>query len=204
MPVNEAIGAALACAVFAALGYVGRLFLDWFGSVRAARTAQMARLVELQSLLRATRVTFNIQNAQAQRLLEMLRVNHAGPLPVEEGYERAFSQFHPQFTPDERELHGIIRSLTVNSLRPLNLQLAEWLRQDRHFKAQWQAQGAQRELAQKLAELEPHLMLWHAKYETWIPDHPEHALVYMADEQAHGVGFPPGLDEAVERALKGA
>ena len=36
-------------------------------------------------------------------------------------------------------------------------------------------------------------MLWHAKYEAWIPNHPEHALVYMADEKHHGLGFPGAI-----------
>jgi hypothetical protein len=36
----------------------------------------------------------------------------------------------------------------------------------------------------------------------WIQDHPEHALVYLADEKKHGPGFPEGLDESVSEAVK--
>jgi len=45
-------------------------------------------------------------------------------------------------------------------------------------------------LAVFLAQLEAHLVLWVAKYEAWISDQPEHALVFLADEEKHGVGFP--------------
>jgi len=50
--------------------------------------------------------------------------------------------------------------------------------------------------------LQAHLLLWLAKYEIWIPASPEHALVYLADEKEHGVGFPRGLDELVDATLK--
>jgi hypothetical protein len=40
------------------------------------------------------------------------------------------------------------------------------------------------------------------KYETWIPRNPKHALVYMADEQQHGLGFPDGIDQLVDEVLK--
>ena len=44
--------------------------------------------------------------------------------------------------------------------------------------------------------------MWLAKYEAWIPGHPEHALVYVNDEQKHGVGFPRELDAALADRLK--
>jgi hypothetical protein len=56
-------------------------------------------------------------------------------------------------------------------------------------------------LAQLLGQLETHLILWHAKYAAWIPNNPEHALVYMADESKHGLGFPSGIDEEVAHHL---
>jgi hypothetical protein len=36
-----------------------------------------------------------------------------------------------------------------------------------------------------------------AKFEYWIPDKPERALVFMADENEHGIGFPLGIDDLV-------
>jgi hypothetical protein len=46
-----------------------------------------------------------------------------------------------------------------------------------------------KQLAENVFDLEIILLLWHAKHESWILDEPKHALVYMDDEKAHGLGF---------------
>lgn len=201
MQVPEWLGAAVIGAVVAALGYVGKLIIESWQAIREAQNTRRARLVELQSLLRAAWVSFAVQNNHAQRLLSTVREKHPNLRITEEGYERAFSNAYRVFTPDEKELHAIIRSITIHSLRPTNLSLSNWLKSDTYFKAQKPSQAILGELAEKLGALEAHLILWHAKYETWIPDTPEHALVYLADEEEHGIGFPTGIDEVVRKAL---
>lgn len=197
------LGAAVIGAVIAALGYVGKTILEWWANVREARNVRRARLIELQSLLRATKVSFVVQNTHANRLTSMIKENHPDFVQLEEGYERIFSKAYDQFMPEERELHGIIRSITVNSLRPANQSLLEWLKNDTYFKAQRQHTKTNLgQLAKQLAALEAHLILWHAKYETWIPNTPEHSLVYLADEEAHGIGFPSGIDNLVQKVLE--
>jgi hypothetical protein len=52
------------------------------------------------------------------------------------------------------------------SLRPTNQSLLNWLKSNTHSKAQKPSPGILVELAEKLAALEAHLILWHAKYET--------------------------------------
>jgi hypothetical protein len=200
--VPEWLGAAVIGALVAALGYVGKLIIESWQGIREAQNARRARLVELQSTLRAAWVSFAVQNNHAKRLLLMIQETHPDLIATEEGYERMFSKAFKVFTPDEKELHAIIRSITVHSLRSTNESLSNWLKSDTHFKSQKRSQGILGELAEKLAALEAHLILWHAKYEAWIPDNPEHALVYMADEEGHGVGFPSGIDEVVRKALE--
>lgn len=102
---------------------------------------------------------------------------------------------------EDKELHALIRSITVNSLHPSNTALTAWLDSDSYFKAQYAKPGALGALAKGLAQLQQHLILWHAKYAMWIPDHPDHALVYLADEEQHGIGFPVGLDQTVDEVL---
>ncbi len=201
MQVPEWLGAAVIGAVVAALGYVGKLIVESWLGIREAQNARRARLVELRSLLRAAWVSFAVQNNHAKRLLSMVREKHSDLIGTEEGFERTFSKAYRVFTPDEKELHAIIRSITIYSLRPTNLSLSNWLKSDTYFKAQKPSQGILGELAEELAALEAHLILWHAKYETWIPDNPEHALVYLADEEEHGIKFPSGIDEVVSKAL---
>lgn len=200
MQVPEWLGAALVGAVIAAIGYVGKLIIESWRSFREEQDARRARLVELQSLLGAARVSFAIQNSHAKRLASTVRKNHADQVKGEKGYERIFSIAHDEFTTEERELHAIIRSITMYSLRPTNQSLLEWLKKDTYFKAQKPNQELG-ELAKQLATLEAHLILWHAKYEAWIPESPNHALVYLADEEKHGISFPRGIDEVVAEAL---
>jgi hypothetical protein len=193
-------GPAVLSAALAALGYVGRQVVDWLSSVRAQKAARRAKLAQLASQLRASWVAFSIQNDHAKRLETLIRTNHRDAPDSSGGYERLFASVYPNFTAEERELHDIIRTITVNTLRPTNQAVLEWLQQDTIFKGQ--RRGTAGQLARKLSDLEAHLLLWHAKYETWIPQKPDHALVYMVDEQAHGLGFPVGLDQAVEEALR--
>jgi len=75
----------------------------------------------------------------------------------------------------------------------------KWIQDDSYFKAQ-NGEGPLGKLAGELAKLELHLILWLAKYEAWIPEFKAHALVYLADEKKHGVGFPSGIDELIPPA----
>jgi len=70
--------------------------------------------------------------------------------------------------------------MTVHTFRPLNQSVLEWLRGDRYFRAVSPSDRRLGGLALFLAQLEAHLVLWVAKYEAWIPQHPEHALVFLA------------------------
>jgi hypothetical protein len=117
------------------------------------------------------------------------------------GYERVFTEAHPMMLPEEIELHTIIRAYTTNVFRPMNEAVFKWLQNDDYFKARRAGTGQERNMTCQLAKLEAHLWLWLAKYPVWIPDSPEHALVYLADEAKHGVGFPTGIDEEIRRYL---
>jgi hypothetical protein len=200
--IPEWLGTAVIGAIIAALGYVGKQVLDGLAAVREKKRERRARLVELQSLLRATRVSFTIQNTHAQRLTAMILENHPNVTQPEGGYDRIFATTYPQFTSEEKELHDIIRSITINSLRPVNQSLLEWLKQDIYFKAHYHKNTRMGELAKQLANLEAHLLLWHAKYEAWIPNTPRHALLYLADEDAHGLRFPTEIDQVVQKMLE--
>lgn len=105
-------------------------------------------------------------------------------------------------TASERDLHELIRSTTIHGIRPLNEALLAWLGADTTYRTSHESRRFHRRaLAAALGDLEAHLRIWHAKYATWIPDRPEHALVYLADELQHGPGFPPDLEALVARVL---
>jgi len=199
----EWLGGAVIGAIIAALGYVAKLIFDGVMAAYQARNARLARLVELQSLLRVGNSCFKTQILQATRLMGLIKQNHSD-LKLGDGREDTIAKTYSQFTPEEKELHEIIRSMTVNALGPVNQSQLEWLKKDTYFKVQPQGKGNLSELAKLLADLEAHLMLWHAKYKVWIPNTPEHALVYLADEKGHGIGFPSGLDEEVAKIIEKA
>jgi len=196
-------GTAVIGALIAAFSFAAKTLYEWWSDLRHARAVRLASLLELSSLLRASWTIFAVQNTHARRLLRLLQQNHPGQVSPESGFEGAFAELYDQFTPEEAELHGIIRGMTMHSMRPVNEAMLNWLKNDITFKTTFVSASAEKKrlLAEKLYELEAHLILWVAKYETWIPDRPEHALVYLADERAHGIGFPPDTDKAIKDVL---
>jgi len=221
------LGAAAAGAIIAALGYVIKQFLDWISAVKTRRDERRARLLDLYSLLSATRNCFLIQKTNINRLLEIIQKRSpqeiqailgeefqrrfderqgAGQEPEfgdapAKGVDLILSENYASLSPQERELHEVIRGQTVHAIKLINVKLSEWLTHDTYYKVQSGKNGLFNELAKQLNVLSVHLILWMAKYEIWIPDHPEHALVYLADEQQHGIGFPQGLDSTVAEIL---
>ncbi|MFZ5910703.1 MAG: hypothetical protein ACOYYU_11880 [Chloroflexota bacterium] len=200
----EWLGTAVVGAVVAAIGYVAKLIVEWLAQVNEKRRARRARLAALYSLLRAGRVAVVIQAKHRDRLQALIEARD--PMLVEstiaQGYDKVFETVYAGMTSEERVLHVMIRTITENTLHPINNLLLEWVRNDDYFKAHTWGRGNRKALADNLSLLEAHLVLWLAKYKVWIPEHPEHALVYMADEQDHGVGFPNRLQDAVEAVLK--
>lgn len=199
--IPEWLGAALISAIIAALGYVGKLIADSLNAFREVRNARRARLVELHCLLKAGKTSYMIQHELRSRLDALITKNQP-KIPQEGGIERRFSMAYKKFSPVEKELHSLIQSITIHSLKPTNEAMANWLKNDNYFRAQKLDNSLLGQLAKQLFDLEAHLLLWSAKYEAWIPNHPEHALVYLADEERHGVGFPKGVDALVEEAIR--
>jgi GH35 family endo-1,4-beta-xylanase len=158
------LGAAVAGAVVAALGYVAKSAFDVVAALRAEQRARRARLIALRSLLRASLVTFKVQQEKAVELIE--------------------------------------RGYSVVTQQDVNEAMLKWLDGETYFTGQTFEDAEYARLATLLPQLHAHLLLWRAKCRMWIPDHPEHALVYMADEAEHGLGFPTGLDDAVDEVLK--
>jgi len=194
------LGTAATGAIIAALGYVARLFVETWREYRQTKNLRFAALVKLHSLLQVSRVSFEIQNEHAIRLVE--QITNRCPQLAREGYEDTLAAAFGEMNPEERELHAIVRCISVNSLKPTNDNLLEWLQSDTYFKAQYSKKGLPGICALKLSHLEAHLLLWRSKYEVWIPNHPEHALVYLVDEKAHGLGFPENLDKTVEQMVR--
>jgi hypothetical protein len=185
----------------AALGYVVKEFWALAKVFAEQYRHRRARLVQLQSLLRAGRVSYLIQVKHRNRLFESVKKNHPEILPgpdVEYTFDEIFSRAFRKLDAQEKELHSIIRGITIHSLRPLNEATLQWLREDTYFRA---AHDKLARLASGLSDLEDHLLLWRAKYNVWMDDETR-SLVYMVDEKEHGLGFPVGIEQLLEEALR--
>src|SRR5215217_8933909 len=121
-------------AAIAALGYVARLTIDAWRSWRLRRAEDFAKLLRLQAHLAASGAAFRVQRDLARRLADMLRHNHPDHLPRQAGFERLFTVLYDRFSPEEAELHLVIRGYTEHALRPVNESMAEWLNTDTTYR----------------------------------------------------------------------
>ena len=186
----EWVRTVLIAAASAVAAYGWKSWIEGRERKRKERASTIAQLQDLKSLLDASNKLFWIQKEQVSRLNEQLKQNHPAEYAQGVGSEEKMQKCYPLFNDEEKALHGIIRVYTAYSMRRVNEAIQKWLERDKQFKTGQVDSSRREELAGTLRELEMHLLLWHAKFEYWIPDKPHHALVYMADEKAHGLGFP--------------
>jgi hypothetical protein len=191
----------VAGAVVAALGYVGKLGVEGWRQWRQDRAKRRARLLQLQALLRASQTAFRVQRELAGRLAAQLRDRYPDDLPDEPGLERMFTHLYHRFEPEQAELHAVIRAYTEHALYPINQAMSEWLRADVDHRTTQGKNDPEVRLAKLLNDLDCHLTLWLAKHDVWLLGRPDHALVYLVDEEKHGPGFPRGLDQAVAEVV---
>jgi hypothetical protein len=198
--VPEWLATALLAAALATLGFVGKQILEWLAALRKDRRERRARLVTLLSLLNGTAAVFRAQADLRRRLYEALASRDPAVRGLT-GYEAIFTAAYATMTPAERELHNLLRGYTISGLKPLNEAILAWLKADTEFKLGDSRNLTRTKLAHQLTALEAHLLMWLAKYGSWIPDTPSHALVYLADEEGHGVPFPSGIEGTIAQAL---
>jgi hypothetical protein len=195
----EWLGTLLVGALIAAFGYVSKLAIELLSKWEATRRERQARLVALQSLLLASKSVFDIQNAMVGRLCDEIREQHP---EIGGTYDRILASGYAHMNERQKLEHGLIRNYTSSCLLPLNAQMIDWLSADTYYKGAGR-RGAAKDLSGALQRLEAHLILWRAKYHFWKPDKPEHAIVYMADEEGHGISFPKGIEALIARITGG-
>lgn len=197
------LGTALIGAIIATITYVTKLIIGWNDERLEKQQKRRARLLELLSRLMAGRAIFLAQLSQVKLLVKSLKTRLPDEVEKYEGYEAIFSEMFEVMELKEKNRHSIIRSTTIHGMKPLNDTLLSWVQSDTIYKTNRTKSGLQCDLAQALHQLETHLLMWQAKYSAWIPEHPNHALVYLADESKHGPAFPNKIDEIVEKSLGG-
>jgi hypothetical protein len=189
------LGTALIGALVASVAYVAKLVMESLSKWMTARRERRERLVTLQSLLLASGVTHLILRKLVRRLCDEIRRERPD---IDGPFDQILAAGFAFLNERQKLEHGLIRSYTTECIRPLDVEMIKWLTADTYFKGESRSEslGA---LAQALQKLEAHLVLWRAKYEFWIPDKPERAIVSMSDEERHGVEFPKGIEKLVAK-----
>jgi hypothetical protein len=198
MTVPEWLGTPLVAALIAATGYVVKLVIDGVSNWNRQRRERRAKLVALQSFLLASGAVYGIQITLIRSLCAEIQEAHP---EINGGYDQILAAGYPLLNERQKLRHGLIRNYTIHCLYPLNVEMINWLSADTFFKGAGK-EGSWKYLSIALQQLEAHLILWRAKYKFWIPDKPERAIVFMADEEHEGIGFPVGI-EALIRAVTG-
>jgi ribosome biogenesis protein Nip4 len=130
----------------------------------------------------------------------MLKTNHTIARD-DMGYEEVFTSLYDKMSDEERKLHRYIRAMTENSMLHINERTQDLVSKIEIENLPMKS-NVQVRLSEKLRTLDLHLTLWLAKYQYWIPENPKHALVYMADEEAHGVAFPQDIEKLIAEVLE--
>ena len=183
-----------ATALIAAVGYLCNLAITSIRKQRDQRLERRAGLMRLHSVLTTMKAAYNIQSGHRNNLVSSLRLRF--PKQVLQPYEDFLSASYKSMDPSERELHAIIRGITIHALKPLNTEAQRWLANDTFYRSRRNT-SAHQELSDALNQLDSHLWLWLAKYESWIPADESHSLVYLGDEKEHGVPFPVGIEKKI-------
>ena len=195
---NVVVGA-LVGGVLAAFGYVAKLAVDTITGWRAAARRRQSRLVLLRSYLVVIGRVFELQNHLRDKLCKELVEQQPDLHGL--SFDDILAQGYAGASAAQKLVHGLIRQYTISAMCPLNKRVLEWLEGDTYYKVG----GARRRcaaLAGALRTLEAHETLWLAKFEFWIPDRPERALVYMVDEDKHGIGFPKGIEDLLLKTIE--
>jgi|WetSurMetagenome_2_1015567.scaffolds.fasta_scaffold193742_2 hypothetical protein len=186
--------------IFGAVGFLLKGFLAKRSEKRIVADTNISNLESLIKSLHASQEIFIVQRTLNFRLLNLLETRFPGQIKNNDGFEKNFTNFYDKFNKEEKEWHSRIRSLTENSLHSLNndaKELASKLKPEL-FNID---EEKRKELQDWLKKLDHHLNLWLALYESWIPENPNHSLVYLNDEQKIALGFPLGIETFLEEIL---
>jgi hypothetical protein len=195
------VGETVLGAIFATLGFLLKMLLDYFKARRQEQRGLTARLEELSAPLNESRTLFFDQNFKARRLLQLLQERLPGQVSDVLGFDELFFRLYANFTNEEREIHALIRATTMNSMYRVNTRMHTWLVQNASLRQTQQSDAKISALAKQLDLLQAHLNLWDDKYNATVAKDERRCLVYLADEKGHGLRFPQELEPLLADVL---
>lgn len=189
----------------ALVGFLVKYLWDYYNSRKQLKQERIRKLEDLKAMLEEGKNLFVMQNKLLRRLCnDVCERTKCDASYNANGYEHFLTRNYDVMTEDERDTHSVIRGTTMNSINIVNQELEKWIQADKEFKInsvkelRTIAFGAQ--FAKQLNQLELHLNLWRDKYNVWM-NNEKHCVVYLDDEERHGVGFPTDIEDMVNEAL---
>jgi hypothetical protein len=190
----------------ALVGFFVKYGMDLFNSRNQLNNDRIRKLEDLKGMLEESKNLFIMQNKLVKRLVNEIRTRlNLDENSVSNGYEHFLTENYDAMTEVEKDTHSVIRGTTMNSVNIVNEELQKWITSDKEFKINSVKKLRESEFGEtfsdSLSQLELHLNLWRDKYTVWM-NNEKHCVVYLDDEERHGVSFPKGIEDLVDEALK--
>jgi len=196
----EWLASGLFTAVGGVLGYFGKSWIEARRERKAAGTDTLRQLRQLGAFLDESYKGFQSQLYLANQLLQLVRKNHAGVMAGAVGYDETFRAAFDEFTPDEAELHAIVRAMTMYPMLRVNEDLKNWAGTNVNLVHELPQTQSRAQLQTEIANLASHLNEWFAKYHALISDK-KRSVIFLADEKKQGTRFPQELTPALQRVI---
>lgn len=189
----------------ALVGFFVKYGVDLFNSRKQLNNERIRKLEDLKGMLEESKNLFIMQNKLVKRLVNEVRTRmNMNETSLAGGYEQFLTENYDSMTEAEKDTHSVIRGTTMNSVNIVNEELQKWITNDKEFKINSVRELRKTHFGEKfsrnLSNLELHLNLWRDKYTVWMHNE-KHCVVYLDDEEQHGVGFPKGIEDMVNEAL---
>jgi len=197
----EGLAEGILAAIAGATGYFFKSWRDDRQKILGERQTILASLRRLGKLLETSRGIAVLQREKADELIALLKKSQGVTFANDDTLDSKLAEKFPVMAPEEKELHGLIRAYSGSALRPINDEILRWLEEDAYFSTGRVSVANSASLIDLLAMLHVHLVLWRAKCLYWLDSSEAHALVYLADEKKHGLGFPKGLDLRIHETI---
>lgn len=197
--ISEMLGTGIA----SILGFFAKYGWDYFQSKRRIQQDRIKKLETLKGLLVESGNLFVMQNRLLKRLVSTMSDRLKIQSPDSIGYQSFICEHYEKMDEHERDMHSVIRGTTMNSMKIVNAEMLKWLKEDNEFKINSVKHIRDKfgeGVSDQLNQLELHLNLWHDKYAVWMESE-KHCVVYLDDDEKHGVGFPNGIENVLDLCL---
>jgi hypothetical protein len=183
------------------LGYAGKTLTEYYRERRAARTDRGRALKRLAALIDESASVRRTQRYLANQLFLSIKANHPSIVAGTFGYDEPFRAAYDSLTESEKEVHTLLRSMTMNSALRLHEALREWMDKNTDIIHDLPTAKSSDRLREELEVLKEYLNDWLARYHARVADDKTRADVFLRDGQTSPTLFPRNLASSVVNVI---